>query len=136
MQTKPQTSWWQRNWKWFVPTLVLGTLAAFAGFIYAIFFLVHTMMTASAPYQFAMQAAGSNPQVQVRLGTPLESGFLISGNISTSGSSGEADLSIPVHGPAGEGTIHVVAERSGGVWQYSRLDVVIAGDVQRIDLLP
>ena len=55
--------------------------------------------------------------------------------MQTSGSSGEADLMVPITGPKGEGKLYVMAEKQGGVWQYELLQVELAGQGGRVDLL-
>ena len=69
------------------------------------------------------------------LGTPIEEGLLVMGNINVTGSSGEADLAIPIAGPESEGTIYAVAEKSAGKWAYSILEVEVKTTGERIDLL-
>jgi hypothetical protein len=51
------------------------------------------------------------------------------------GATGEANLSIPISGPEGKGTIYVKAQKSLGRWSYSDLVVEIQKTGQRIDLL-
>lgn len=71
------------------------------------------------------------------LGSPINEGFLVSGNtnVNVNGASGEANLSIPISGPKGKGTIYVAANKSLGRWNYSGLVVEIEKTHQRIDLL-
>ena len=57
------------------------------------------------------------------------------GNINVNGSSGHADLAIPISGPQGNGTIYVVASKSAGHWDVLRLVVDIKATNERIDLL-
>ena len=59
----------------------------------------------------------------------------MSGNINVNGSSGHADLSIPIFGPKGKGKIYAVARKSAGVWQFQTLQVEVEGQPERIDLL-
>src|SRR6266404_2068327 len=75
------------------------------------------------------------PAVIEALGSPITVGFLVSGNTNVNGASGEANLSIPVSGPKGKGTIYVAATKSLGRWNYSGLVLEIANTHQRIDLL-
>jgi len=49
----------------------------------------------------------------------------MSGNTNINGASGEANLSIPISGPKGKGTIYVAAKKSLGRWNYSGLTVEI-----------
>jgi Cytochrome oxidase complex assembly protein 1 len=60
----------------------------------------------------------------------------LSGNTSVNGGSGNADLSIPISGPRGKGTIYAVATKSAGEWTYSKLVVKIESTGATIDLAP
>ena len=131
----PKTTWWQRNWKWFVPVGCLGLLAIFTGFVVLIVSVVFGIMKSSDIYKVALDAARSDPAVEMALGTPIEEGLFVMGNINISGSSGEADLAIPISGPEDEGTIYAVAEKSAGRWAFSILEVEIETTGERIDLL-
>ena len=128
------TTWWQRNWKWFVP-VCFGSVVLFAGFIVLIVTIVFGMLKSSDAYKDALAMARANPHVQDALGSPIEDEFLVMGNINVSGSSGHADLAIPVYGPQGKGTIYVVASKSAGQWTFLRLIVDIKTTNERIDLI-
>lgn len=130
-----RSSWWQRNWKWFVPVGCLGLLVLFTGFIALIVSVVFGILKSSEVYQVAVDAAISEPAVEMALGTPIKEGLFVMGNINVSGSSGSADLAIPISGPEDEGTIYAVAEKSAGQWAYSILEVEIKTTGERIDLL-
>ena len=60
---------------------------------------------------------------------------MVGGSLSTSGPSGEANLSIPLSGPKGSATLYVVAKKAAGKWDYSTLEVVPQGGGDRIDLV-
>ena len=133
----PQTgssTWWQRNWKWFIP-VCLGSIVLFAGFIVLMVTIVFGMLKSSDAYKDALAMARANSYVQEALGSPIEDGLWVMGNINISGSSGHADLAIPVAGPLGEGTIYVVASKSAGQWTFLRLVVDIPATNDRIDLI-
>src|SRR4030095_2333626 len=68
------------------------------------------------------------------LGTPIKEGLVPSGKTNVEGSSGEADLAIPISGPKGKATIYAVATKSGGEWNFSKLSVAIEGG-ETIDLV-
>jgi hypothetical protein len=53
-----------------------------------------------------------------------------------SGDSGKADLTIPISGPNGNGSIYVVATKFAGEWSYSRMMVKIDSTGETIDLNP
>ncbi|MEO8001908.1 MAG: cytochrome c oxidase assembly factor Coa1 family protein [Arenimonas sp.] len=105
------------------------------GFIGLIFYAVSTMMKSSGAYQMALHKARENPQVVSALGEPIAEGLFTSGNINESGSSGSADLAIPISGPKGKATIYLVASESAGKWTFSNLLVEIKKTQSRIDLL-
>ena len=130
----PSTTWWQRNWKWFVPVCV-GSVILFVGLIMLIFVAVFGMMKSSDAYKDALAMVRENQDVQEALGSPIEAGLLVMGNINVSGSSGHADLAIPVSGPYGEGTIYVVASKSAGRWTMLQLVIELKATNERIDLL-
>ena len=133
-QEKPRT-WWQRNWKWFVPVCCLGALALAAVFIVLIVTLVFGMIKSSGVYKDALAMAKTHPAVVEALGTPIEEGFFVMGNINVSGPTGHADLAIPISGPKGKGTIYAKASKHAGQWTFSNLTVQIKATNERIDLI-
>lgn len=131
--TKP--SWWQRNWKWAAPAGCLGPVLFFAGLGFLIYSLVFGAMTSSWAYNNAVRLAESNVEVLRNLGEPLEIGWFVSGEISVSDSSGDAELAIPIEGPLGSGTLYVVALKEAGRWHLEVAEVEVKGQVGRINLL-
>ena len=129
-------SWFSRNWKWFVPTLVLGLVLLIAVGVGALITFVFGLLKSSEPYQHAVAVASSNPDVVRELGTPIVPAWYISGNINVSGSSGNADLAIPLKGSLHRGTVYVVAKKTAGVWAYDKLQVLVDGQESPIKLLP
>lgn len=97
--------------------------------------IVFSAVKSSDVYKDAFARARAHPAVTEALGSPIREGFLVSGNTNVTGASGEANLSIPIAGPKGNGTIYVAARKSLGQWNYSGLVVEIANTHQRIDLL-
>ena len=95
----------------------------------------HSAMKSSDIYKDALARAKTHPAVNEALGSPVTEGLLLSGNTNVNGASGEANLSIPVAGAKGKGTIYVAATKSLGRWNYSGLVLEIARTHQRIDLL-
>ena len=130
-----EKNWWNRNWKWFVPVSCFGALVLLVGFVALIVNIVFGFMKSSETYEQAVARARTNSAVMEALGSPIEEGLLVAGNIRISGSSGESDLAIPISGPKGKATIYAVASRSAGIWTFSRLEVAIRESGERIDLL-
>lgn len=135
MHEQKNKNWWGRNWKWFVPFGCLGSLILFIGFIGLIIFFVFSMMKSSGAYKDAVAIAKDNITIQKEIGTPIEEGFFVTGNITINGPSGQANLTIPISGPDGKAVVYVVAEKSAGTWAFSTLTAKIKKTNQRIDLL-
>src|SRR5215471_5707139 len=90
-------------------TIVFAVIAAvllvglFVGGLLAIVF---GALKSSEPYQHGVQTATSDPRVIAELGAPVKSGWLFSGSIHTSSSSGSADLTISLQGSKRTGTLY------------------------------
>jgi hypothetical protein len=132
---QPPPNWWHRNWKWVVPAGCAGCLTAVVCFVGALMVFVFSMIKRSDVYTDAVAQARSNPAVIQELGEPIETGWWVSGSISTTGPSGTADFSAPLRGSSARGTLYVTAEKKAGVWHYQVLEVAPEGTSSRIDLL-
>jgi hypothetical protein len=130
----PRGNWWQRNWKWFVPTGCLTLIVMAVLFVGCIVFLVFSVMKSSDAYKLAVARAKSDQRVVAALGTPIREGMFSSGRTKVNGPSGEADIAIPISGPKGKATIQAVATKSEGTWSFSKLNVNIDGFGETIDL--
>ena len=118
-----------------MPLGCFGTLTLFTAFVVSIALIVFSAVKSTDVYRDALARAKAHPSVIEILGSPIKEGFLVSGNTNVNGASGEANLSIPISGPKGKGTIYVAANKSLGKWNYSGLIVEIEKTHQRIDLL-
>ena len=87
----------------------------------------------SDAYIGAVARAVANPSVVSHLGAPIAPGFFTTGSIKLTNSDGDAQLEIPLHGSLGSGKLNVSAEKTRGVWTYSRLTFRTERDF--IDLL-
>ena len=137
MNTEPRNGkqWLERNWKWFVPVGCLGFVILSAAFFVGTFLLAMTWIRSSHVFEEAMDRARNDPRVVRELGEPIRTGWWLLGNIHTSGSSGTADLTIPISGPRNSARIYLEAEKRAGVWNFEYLVVEIGGSGERIDLL-
>ncbi|HXZ27137.1 MAG TPA: cytochrome c oxidase assembly factor 1 family protein [Terriglobales bacterium] len=131
---QPQ-GWFARHWKAVVGVGCLGVIILAVAFVGGIMLLVMGSIRSSDAYQQALAKAKANPEVVLRLGQPIQPGWFISGSINVSGAAGDADLSIPISGPKGKGTVYVVGKKSAGEWSYTRMEVEVEGQPGRIDLL-
>lgn len=96
---------------------------------------IHAVMCSSDAYKLALAAAQREPSVIAVLGKPIRAGWFTIGQIDVAGPSGKADLEIPISGPRGSGKIALHANKAGGKWSFSCLDVYISGRSAPLDLL-
>jgi len=106
-----------------------------ACFAVILFVVVSLTLGDSDVSKMAVAAAQSNPVVKQRLGKPIKRGFLTSGSIEFNGSSGHADLEIPISGPSGKATVYAVAKKSAGIWKFETLDVAFDEASPRVSLM-
>jgi hypothetical protein len=132
----PQKSWWARNWPWLVPVGCVGLILLLIGFVVAILAVVSASIRSSEPYRLALENARNNAEVVAAIGEPIEVGWLVSGSINVTGPSGEADLSLPLRGPAGAATLYLTATKERGKWTFEHLEVELSANKERIDLMP
>src|SRR5579872_2108465 len=92
-------------------------------------------MKSNELYRHTLQVATNDTRVQAKLGAPVTPGWLVTGKINTSGSSGTAQLAIPLRGSAHKGTVYVVASKSAGQWSYQTMDFIVDGENGKLDLL-
>jgi Cytochrome oxidase complex assembly protein 1 len=129
-------TWLSKNMGWVVSVGCLSMILLGCLFIMSIFGVATTAMKSSDAYAIAMSSAEHDPVVIAELGTPLKPGWFVSGSINVSGSTGHADLSIPVSGSVRSGKVVAVAEKIAGVWTFSKLNVTVDGRPGALDLLP
>ena len=128
-------SWLERNPLWKIPLGCLTLFVLLAAFGIILMTVITSSFRQSDVYQQAIAQATANPQVRQQIGEPIKPNWLISGEMKVSGSSGKANLIIPISGPRGRGRIHLVAQNSGGVWRFTHLQVELANQSAGIDLL-
>jgi hypothetical protein len=135
LPAEPRKSWFKRNWKWFIPACCLFVFLLIVGGIGGILAIVEGSIKQSGAYTQALAQAQANPQVIGLIGQPVTPGFFISGNINVNGDSGDANVSIPVSGPKGKGTVYAEAKKIAGQWAFQTLLFGVDGQTDRIDLL-
>jgi len=80
----------------------------------------------SEPYKLSLSMVTNSNEVMSRIGSPYETGF-VSGNMSTSGPEGLANLAYDIEGPNGEATVAVKAKMEMSSWSIKCLIVNYPG---------
>ena len=107
-------------WKWgalgCLAVIVIGAIG-----IGVLVVFVFGAIKSTDVYKEALSRAQNDPRVIAALGSPIKSGFFLSGNVNVKNSGGTADISFPISGPKGKGSVHAVATRDSSGWHYSEL---------------
>lgn len=127
-------SWLNRNWKWLIPSGCLTLLILFGLFIGGIFYEVTSIIKDSDAYKESMTAVQNNKLVVEKLGSPIETDGMVSGNVTSTNDVRTCDVQVPLKGPKGKATLFVVGEKRGK-WKYSEMSVYIENTDEKIDLL-
>ena len=114
---------------------LLAIVLLCAGIIGAGVFGVFAIIKNSQPYEESLRRAQTSVEVQRLLGEPIEAGTMVQGNFDLSNDEGEADISYSISGPDGSGTVHVAGKKSGGPWEYDRMDVKMDQTGEVVDLM-
>jgi hypothetical protein len=136
MSVTGDRDWFERNWKWFVPATLFIFSVVCAAFISGIVYLVLVSVKSSGVYKNAVIIVQHHDAAREALGDPIRTKWYVMGSINVSGPSGQAELSIPVYGPQGSGTVHLEAEKKTGKWIYKYLILEIEDSNERISLYP
>jgi hypothetical protein len=123
----PPPTWFYKNWKWFVPVIVLASVVLFAAFVTVVFVAVNAMFRNSSPYQLAIQRASNSPAVAEEIGVPFHVGWLVSGKLNYQNQDGSVDMSIPISGAHGKGCIVVSGKKHAGQWTFETFEVDVDG---------
>jgi len=135
MSETEKTTWFDRNWLWVVvPLAVVAFLGSLLGFAAIIVSIVYGVIKSTDPYQQAVARSRANPTVISTLGTPIKEGWFLQGQVNYENQVGNADLSIPLSGPKGSGTVYIVGKRVGGKWSYSRIAITLDSTHEVVDL--
>ena len=120
-------SWLEGHPRWKIPLGCLLVIVLLGAFVAIVFTLVEVSFRKSEVYQEALARAERNSQVASLIGAPLRPGRVLQGKINVSGSSGTAQMAIPVAGPRGKATIYLEARKAAGTWQFLTLQVQVEG---------
>jgi YD repeat-containing protein len=109
--------------------LLIGTVVEVA------FYLARTTDRAAVTRE-ALARMNASPVLVQFLGKPIKSHSNITGNVKQDETGWkEAKLTIPVHGPSGDGTAHVVGGKGTGPWLFSTFEVILEKQKKKMDLI-
>ena len=99
LQPQPlRRSWIEQHPNWKIPLGCLTLFLLIAVFVLCLMAVITSAFRSSDVYKQAVAKAGENQQVRNLIGEPVKPAWLISGQLNVSGSTGNANLSIPISG--------------------------------------
>lgn len=128
-------SWLDRHARWKIPLGCLIAILLLCGFVAVLLTVLDVSFRNSIVYQQALARAGRSPEVVNRIGEPLKAGRIFQGQINVSGSTGNANMNIPVTGPRGKATIVLDARKVEGAWIFRTLCVRFDDQSGTVNLL-
>ncbi len=105
----------QKKWS------IAGAILVFI--VLPLFVISISSMLKGEAFDLSLKAINSNNEVVQLIGTPIEPGFFVMGNIQISGSTGQASLQYSISGPKGEAVAYVLANKEIGQWNLNEVIV-------------
>ncbi len=130
-------AWQNRTWrdvehfkktqkKWSIAGAVLVFI------VLPFFFISISSMLKGEAFDLSLKAINSNNEVAQLIGTPIEPGFFVVGNIQISGPTGQASLQYSISGPKGEAEAYVFANKEIGQWNLN--EVIVYKEEQNLKI--
>lgn len=110
-------------------------LVGFCLFAIVLLSILLPVLRNSDAAKLAVATTASSPSAIKLLGSPIQEGWFISGNIAINGTSGTANIEVPVKGPNGAGKLFADEERKDGQWQIQTLILEVKNSGERITLV-
>lgn len=89
--------------------------------LFAFYLFINDTFKNSIPYKMAIETLKTNSQVQEIIGDSIRPSGFVSGSISTSGSSGDANLSFKMAGTHGSVKVYLIAVKEFEIWRITKL---------------
>ena len=117
----------KKMWVIIILSVLLGIFLLIVGCCTLVFFGVTKALKSTQVYVLSVQRAQASPCAISQLGQPITSQGLPQGSANEVNDGGSADLTIPVQGPQGSGSLHAIASRDHKVWTLTSLTLSTGG---------
>jgi hypothetical protein len=135
-----EKTWWNRNWKWFLPILLLFLIL----FSFILSSTIEGNLTDIAQaysdnslYEKAIEKAKGNKRVLEVIGKiePIDQFAILEGNAIYYNNNNSVSLSIRIKGSKGKGKMDISAEKNGTAWNYKKINIRIKGSKEEIQII-
>jgi hypothetical protein len=134
-----EKSWWNKNWKWFLPSLLFLLLFGFllSSSIEGNITDIAQAYSDNSLYEKAIDKAKCNKRVLEVIGEiePIDQLAILEGNAIYSNNNNSVTLSIRVKGNKGKGKMDISAERNGTAWNYKKINIRIKEPKEEIQII-
>lgn len=135
-----EKNWWNRNWKWFLPTtllLLLGVGLIFTSVIDGNAMDVAQAYSDNSLCEDAFKKAKTNERVIEALGDlePIDKLAILEGNAKYSNNNNSVALTVRIKGSKGKGKMDIFADKNGGNWEYKNIKIRIKNTSEEIQVL-
>ena len=124
----------KKFWIILILSILLLIFVLIAGCCTLIYKGVGKVLRSSDVYAMSMKRAQDSPCAVSKLGQPIANDGMPQGSVNDTNSTGTADLTIPVEGPQGKGSLHAIGSRDNNVWTLTSLTLTTGAT--QIDLPP
>ncbi len=122
-----QQSWFQRNWKWVLPTTIIAILSAILFFSLTSEHLGDFGQAYADPELFegAIVKVRENEKAKVALGDikHVDKIAILEGDVKYTTQNTKVQFSIRINGANGKAIMDVKAERTNGIWEYKKITI-------------
>ncbi|MGB5941575.1 MAG: cytochrome c oxidase assembly factor Coa1 family protein [Leeuwenhoekiella sp.] len=132
----PEKTWWQRNWKWAVPSL--GCLTIIIAIVAAVGFGAFTFFNkikSASGDDAIMEKVATSALAKKYLGTPIEEDGFGNRSVNLQNDTKTVEATLPVKGPKGDGILKVKSTTYGDTTIYEILTLQVKEPPRVIDLL-
>lgn len=134
-----EKSWWRKNRKWFLPTIlflvgiVVFTFSGIDGDVADI----AKAYSENALYEQAVEKSKTNKRVQELLGNlkPIDKLAIIEGNAKYSNNNNAIELTVRIKGSKGNGKMDISADKKGKEWAYRKISIRIKNPEEEIQII-
>lgn len=94
--------------------------------------LVGFLSMKNEAYDYSLEKVKGNEDVLFYLGSPIEAGYFVSGEVSNV----ETELNYSIQGPLNSADVYLYAKVKNGYWDIKELTVTVDGMNKLIDVTP
>jgi hypothetical protein len=133
-----EKSWWKRNWKWFIPSvIVLSTFAIILSLFASPIPDIAKAYADNSIHENALVKARQNQQVTETLGVlePIDKMAIFEGFVLYSNNNNTVNLTIRVKGTKGKGKMDITANKVNENWSYQKIAIRIKEPKKTISII-